>query len=225
MSNIISDEVSNQFFNILNQELSENNTLNSNSLNDKCLNDKCLISQEPLYNNYIRLECGHKFNYLALYDEIVKQKTVYNRLEVTNLKVSEMKCPYCRSITKKLLPYINYENVKQIKGVNCPKKYSIKIASCQWIYKNGKNKGCLCNESAFSSEYGILCNKHYNKVNIANKESENTNIMPDNIYNEICKKYKISQLKEILKTIYLKTSGNKKELIYRLIENKYQFNN
>lgn len=219
MSNTISDEVNNDFFNLLNQELSENNNLNSYNLNDKCL-----ISQEPLCDNYIELECGHKFNYLALYDEVVKQKTVYNRLEVTNLKVNEIKCPYCRSITKKLLPYIEPENTKLIKGVNYPKKYSIKMESCKWTYKNGKNKGCLCNENAFSSEFGIYCNKHYNKISNANKECDNKNIIEDNTYIAIYKKYKISQLKEILKSIYLKTSGNKKELIYRLIENNYQFN-
>ena len=38
----------------------------------------CLISYLPFDENVIRLTCGHSFNYLPLYREIVKQKKYPN---------------------------------------------------------------------------------------------------------------------------------------------------
>jgi hypothetical protein len=32
----------------------------------------CLITHDKLETNYITLTCGHKFNYLALYYEVIK---------------------------------------------------------------------------------------------------------------------------------------------------------
>ena len=46
-------------------------------------------------------------NLLPLYNEVIKQKTVINTFEITHLKINEIKCPYCREITSKLLPYID----------------------------------------------------------------------------------------------------------------------
>lgn len=34
----------------------------------------CLLTKEPLDNIHIKLECGHKFNYVPLYREVVIQK-------------------------------------------------------------------------------------------------------------------------------------------------------
>lgn len=36
--------------------------------------NKCLITDEPLRKDHILLECGHKFNYIPLYKEVVFQK-------------------------------------------------------------------------------------------------------------------------------------------------------
>ena len=41
-------------------------------------NNTCLIENKPLVDNFITLSCGHKFNYLPIYNEIIKQKTKYN---------------------------------------------------------------------------------------------------------------------------------------------------
>ena len=71
---------------------------------DVSSNEKCLISNEDLESNYIKLDCGHKYNYLDLYNEIVYQKTK-KILDNNRLKINEMKCPYCRNITNKLLPF------------------------------------------------------------------------------------------------------------------------
>ena len=36
--------------------------------------EKCLLTNSPLSRNYIKLPCGHKFNYKPLYNEIIHSK-------------------------------------------------------------------------------------------------------------------------------------------------------
>jgi hypothetical protein len=190
------------FYSLLNKIEPENNC------------EKCLISQENLDENYITLDCNHKFNLLPLYKEIVKQKTLLNTFEVTHLKINEIKCPYCREITSKLLPYRDISGISYIKGVNYPIKYCMKIHNCDWTIKIGKNKGSKCNNSAFKTENGIFCSKHENYL--TNKTTININMVK-------YKKYTIVKLKEILKSLNLKISGNKEVLIQRLLEVNYNF--
>ena len=63
----------------------------------------CLISNLPLENNFIKLACGHKFNYDSIFNEIKYQKNP-NHLETQKLYTHELKCPYCRTVQKGLLP-------------------------------------------------------------------------------------------------------------------------
>ena len=178
----------------------------------------CLLTGENLTDNYITLNCNHKFNYLPLYNELCKQKTRYNSLETTKLLINEIKCPYCREITDKILPFIIDDNVELKNGINYPSKYCMKINNCNWIYKNGKNKNNKCNCSSFIFNNNNYCLKHHK---ICNKT--NTNV--DNLLNEnesflhLQKKYTISKLKEILKENKLKISGKKNELLTRLLVN------
>jgi hypothetical protein len=194
----------------------ENNLTIFNDLLKEKNNDKneniCLIDGLELKDNYITLECNHKFNYLSLYNEIVYQKTK-KILDNSRLRFNEIKCPYCRKITNKLLPFFKYYSVEQIKGVNYPLNYCIKINSCDHIDKN-KNK---CNNSACITKFGNFCNKH---LKYTEKEEE----LVLNIDNEFYKKYKkknIKELREELKNFKLKQSGNKDDLIKRLyLKNK-----
>ena len=168
--------------------------------------------------NHIILDCNHKFNLLSLYNEVVKQKTVVNTFEITHLKINEIKCPYCREITNKLLPYQDISGINHIRGVNYPTKYCISIYKCEYKMKTGKNKGCNCSNPAFKTDNGILCNKHNNYI--AKKYSKQILDSDDNL---IYKKYNIQRLKEILKSLDLKVTGNKSILIERLKSVNYQF--
>ena len=87
-------------------------------------NNYCLISHEPLDENHVTLTCNHSFNYTALYNEVIKQKTKINTLEITDLKINEIKCPYCRNIQNGLLPKL--PKVLCVYGVTRPKKYCMK---------------------------------------------------------------------------------------------------
>ena len=39
---------------------------------------------------------------------------------------------------------INSENVELKNGINSPSKYCLQINTCDWIFKNGKNKANKC---------------------------------------------------------------------------------
>jgi hypothetical protein len=84
----------------------------------------CLITNEPLTDKFVTMECGHKFNYIPLYNDLFKQKYYTNFMEESKLFINQIRCPYCRNITNKLIPF--YENffiikdiaVRKIIGVN-----------------------------------------------------------------------------------------------------------
>ena len=203
---------------IINSNIDFYKEINSlNESNDD--NNICLLTGELLSNNYIILDCNHKFNYLPLYKEICQQKkNKYNTLETTRLLLNQIKCPYCRNITNNLLPYILDDNVELKSGINSPFKYSLKINNCEWIYINGKNKGNKCNCSSFIFNNKNFCLKHH-KIN-NNKDKHFNNIYDKEKLNIISKKYTVSDLKNLLKENKNKLSGNKEELIIRLLENK-----
>ena len=100
--------------------------INSNEDNNDDLNydNICLITNEPLIDKFVTMECRHKFNYIPLYNDLIKQKYFTNAMEETRLKMNEIRCPYCRSISTQLIPF--YDNfcimedvfVRKIVGVN-----------------------------------------------------------------------------------------------------------
>ena len=121
----------------------QNVILHSNTQNNIVTlddNNLCLITKECLHPNHITLSCGHKFNYLPLYKEVVNQKNKSNTgYEITKLDIHQIKCPYCRRITNKLLPYIPYTSVKLIKYVNCPEEHCMNARKCSHTFRR-RNK-------------------------------------------------------------------------------------
>ena len=188
----------------------------NNINNDSNQEELCLLTGEKLNDNYIVLNCKHKFNHLPLYNELCKQKSRYNTLEITRLSINEIKCPYCREITDKILPFIIDDNIELKNGINYPSKYCMQINNCSWIFKNGKNKNNKCNCSSFIFNNNNFCLKHH-KIN--NRLNSNFNNFSNENIDKYRKKYNINKLKEILKENKLKISGNKNELIMRLLQN------
>jgi hypothetical protein len=87
----------------------------TDSLDDK---NRCLITNDVLTENHVVLQCGHKFNYLPLFKDLVNRKTKLAPLDSQNLKVNEIRCPYCREKESKLLPYYENMGVEKFHGVN-----------------------------------------------------------------------------------------------------------
>jgi len=107
----------------------------------------CLITNFPLKDRYVQLECGHKFNYDALYNDLVKFKTKFNHMEKPGqrLERNEIRCPYCRHKQKEILPYYSDMPFKKVKGVNClfddiqPSSQSVK--RCEFYYSTHNENG------------------------------------------------------------------------------------
>jgi len=83
--------------------------------------NKCLISDEILVDKFVKLPCGHSFNYIPLYNDIKNHKTKFNNMEASSgkLHTHEIRCPYCRNIHASLLPYYEELGLNKIHGVNC----------------------------------------------------------------------------------------------------------
>ena len=131
----------------------------------------CLLTKEPLHSIHVELVCGHKFNYIPLYREVIVQKTIglspNGYYTSHSLKRNEIKCPYCRNVQDKLLPYIEYDGVKKTYGVNYPTKMSMTSQPCAHSAVNNANskkgkKNASCKEFASECHNGMhLCKKHY----------------------------------------------------------------
>lgn len=130
---------------------------------DESKDGTCLITNAPLDENHITLECKHKFNYLPLYKEVVIQKSNKYSNDVAVLSVKEIKCPYCRNIQQKLLPFIStIPGVERMFGVNSPEKYSMFNYTCAKIIRSGKRKGEVCGRPSFEK----YCKIHVPRVRV-----------------------------------------------------------
>jgi hypothetical protein len=130
----------------------------------------CLISKEKLHPNHITLTCNHKFNYIPIYKEILYQKTKSNTLyEVTKLQPYQIKCPYCRTITNKLLPFIPYPSVKLSKNIHSTEPDCISTSKCSHttkhrdVTKNNGSTKCDKNAVYYEAENLLFCPTHYKK--------------------------------------------------------------
>jgi hypothetical protein len=132
--------------------------------------------------------------------------------------MNELKCPYCRQVTPNILPYVPcVPSVCKIIGVTIPAKYSLPHKKCCWIFKSGNNKGSVCSSYGFTSEHGDYCDKHWRSMskNKIIETTEWTNKMQD-LYNT----NNMNQLRELLRENNMKVSGNKRELVIRIISKK-----
>jgi hypothetical protein len=130
----------------------------------------CLITKEKLEPNHITLSCNHKFNYMPLYNEVVNQKNKQNNIyEIAKLSSNQIKCPYCRAITNKLLPYIAYPSVKVIKNVNSYVTTSYNNNPDYFLYAPKCSHATINNTKNPCQKYGvyyetgnvILCPQHH----------------------------------------------------------------
>ena len=83
-------------------------------------NNRCLITNEILTANFFQMVCGHKFNYTALYNDLLNHKKKFNSMESSagHLKMNEIRCPYCRKKHTGVLPYYEELNLAKVCGVN-----------------------------------------------------------------------------------------------------------
>jgi hypothetical protein len=103
------------FYAELYKSLDENKVTN----NDGSDNDNsCLITNLPLTENYVKLSCGHRFNYVPLFKDLVVRKNKSAAMDTQILHANEIRCPYCRNKESTLLPYYENMGVDKVHGVN-----------------------------------------------------------------------------------------------------------
>jgi hypothetical protein len=104
-------------------------------------NNLCLITNSLLTDKFVEMECGHKFNYIPLYNDIRNHKHKFNNMEGTcsRLNIDEIRCPYCRKKQKGVLPYYEEFGLEKIHGVNIIKlvnTYSTSYNRCEFLTPN-----------------------------------------------------------------------------------------
>ena len=169
--------------------------------------DKCLITNQPLGDKFVKLECGHKFNYIPLFNDIKNHKSKFNSLEGngTMLKENEIRCPYCRKKQSSVLPYYEDLLIEKINGVNHydSSSSSSKASNlgciysqkgCQFIYNytynSGTTKEFVCfQKHVYNCEDGKqYCFSHHDIVKKRLIKQQNQKIKDD------IKKAKIEEL-------------------------------
>jgi len=135
----------------------------------------CLITKEQLVDKHFTMECGHKFNYIPLFNDIKTHKQKFNGFEVAKcqLKQDEIRCPYCRNKQKGLLPYYEDLLLGKINGVNyiCDNlqnnKDTEKLNLCQFLLKksdetdNDEQKLVKCCKTGLKIDFKHLKTKIY----------------------------------------------------------------
>jgi hypothetical protein len=123
------------FFDELYKSLDCNESIQKNKNDDQL----CLISNEILKEHFFEMSCGHKFNYIPLFKDILNHKKKFNYMEsnTTRLSRNEIRCPYCRHKHNGLLPYYEDIGVEKVDGVNYyDPNYKVTIIRKSNIYKN-----------------------------------------------------------------------------------------
>lgn len=120
----------------------------------------CLITNEPLNAFCIMLGCGHKFNYEPLYQEVIRQK---GRLGMHNyyekIGIHQIKCPYCRTLSNQLLPYIGpHPTIKRLNGVNAPASMCMPGVECS------HHEGSCAAVAFYEHDSKPYCLRHYKKA-------------------------------------------------------------
>jgi hypothetical protein len=137
--------------------------------------DLCLITNQPLTENYVTLECNHKFNYMPLFNDIRNHKKKFNSLEAHKLSSNEIRCPYCRNKQKKLLPY--YESMgasMKVIGVNAMPEPApgYQIGTCCYYYpEDSQSQHCSNNVILLEANNKTYCSHHYSLVSYQLKKA------------------------------------------------------
>jgi hypothetical protein len=167
--------------------------------------NRCLITNELLTNNHVILNCGHKFNYIPLYHDLVNHKKKFNYLEnrLTKLKMNEIRCPYCRIKQIVLLPYYEDLGLAKINGVNyydpnnmeneCTNDYA--FPKCNFLFPN-PNYDTSKEESSNNQKYlSTKCGLYGSKITIYDKNNPLQFITYDDT-NHYCHSHKKIMIKQ-----------------------------
>jgi hypothetical protein len=90
-------------------------------------------------------------------------------MESRALRTTELRCPYCKNIQKKLLPYIELPGVKQIHGVNFYDNTIINKSGLKMITGDCQHENCLNTSILLCPEINNKYYCIYHKYNLINE--------------------------------------------------------
>ena len=149
-------------------------------------NNLCLITNETLVDKFVELNCGHKFNYIPLYNDVYNHKKKFNNMEgsLSSLKMNEIRCPYCRKKQLGVLPYyenlistktngVNFFDDTQIQNTCCSPKLIYNFGKCEFIIPTPNTPtACLINYvTKLECDGKLYCWTH-NRIMIKKFEKE-----------------------------------------------------
>jgi hypothetical protein len=194
------------FYSELYKSLDENESENKND--DE--NNICLITNQPLTDKYVTMICGHKFNYIPLFKDILNHKNKFNSMEskLTCSSLNEIRCPYCRNKQPGVLPYYSEFGFEKINGVNDYSLYNCSSSSainkCQYLIEN-ENFNQELEENVITNPKFIKCLCSY-----ASKISYVYDYNDENFYCYTHKKFIIKKIKtEKMEKIKLEKKNEK----------------
>ena len=157
----VEDDLDVDFFAALKSMQQSQSQLLPHQQSEQSHENTCLITNDPLNAFHVTLTCGHKFNYDPLYQEVLRQKGrfgIHNYYE--KIGTYQIKCPYCRTLTNKLLPYIgSHPTIKRLNGVNAPMSMCMPGIECS----HNNNNSCGAN-AFYEHNSNPYCLRHYNSV-------------------------------------------------------------
>lgn len=173
--------------------------------------DVCQISGYSLTDKFVTLECNHKFNYDALYKELMNQRYKYKNYNLNIFTASDRKkfinskanffvrCPYCRNIQFTVLPYYEELGLKKEYGLNTLEK-GLPNPLILPGYNTNPNASIIHKGLIFKNVPGAFCD-HVNIFGDICINSYLYNIPETQLhycchhYSEGCKKFKAEQMK------------------------------
>lgn len=198
MKYIVQDNIN--FYEELYKSLDNDNDNDNDNNNDNGLdldnddNNLCLITNKKLTDKYIKLNCGHKFNYIPLYNDLVNYKCKFVNMESNQnfLSHNQIRCPYCRNKQFGILPYYDDLNLPKVHGVNFLDEVKLpNVNKCCY-----KEKNDLYNESL--EESTIANPKYFYCYNPGFKINNKMYNLDDNFNdtNHYCYHHKIQIIKK-----------------------------
>jgi hypothetical protein len=217
-------------------------SLDYDSSEETDINNKkkiCEITGNVLCDRYVTMECGHTFNYDALYTEIYKQKCEFKSYTTDVLSKSNLqkirdnrkdyyiKCPYCRNVQFELLPYYADLQFTKIYGINTNdpafrptntfnsgahffNDHDKLFTSYGYKFTSNKGKYC-CDYNAITGISLPVCTSLYT-TDVTAPDDSIKKICPQHI-RPIVKNYKVEiKKKEIQEKLLAKAEAKQKKL-------------
>jgi hypothetical protein len=189
-----------------------NKSFIKNEIEDN-LNDICLITNEILKENFITLKCGHKFNYIPLWNQIYQYKFINSIFKDINSKKikSTIECPYCRNQENNLLPFYPNLNLKLAYGITSDnEKLKLILHNNKLVYESTIHcfNGMCCFVNNVDNENLVCLNKNV----LLHEETNNTYCYKHiNYIKSQFNKEKKLKIKQDLKDEKLKIKQQQKE--------------